>query len=467
MAVASSPGDAFRLQAGASANRMSNQEISFTARFYHELAPRAIHLVRSGVADRRIPDFPRGRPVTLSLEGDPVRAYEGETLAVALFASGIDVLSRSIKYHRPRTFFCLDGHCAACYMRVDGVPNVRSCRVLVHEGLSCQRQNALPSASFDLLAAADWLFPRGMDHHTLLARQPLLRPVLHKVVRELGGLGHLPDAAAAPLPVRRREPEVLVVGGGPAGLACALGAARRGKNVLLVDENDVPGGSLLAEPDGGPARAAALAADAERAGVERLQQTCALAWFGEDEGGRLAVQAPAELLLVRAEQTVYATGAYDQNILCEDNDRPGVLAARAVGRLLARFGVLPGRRVAVVGPWEYGDRLARALEATGVTALRVAAARRVHGARWVSAVELSGERTEECDLLAAAAPPLPASELARQHGVRTADHRGAFAVVLDAAGATNVPGVFACGDVAMPADPARAAAAGAALGERL
>src|SRR5262249_50211063 len=84
--------------------------------------------------------------------------------------------------------------------------------------------------------------------------------------------------------------------------------------------------------------------------------------------------------------------------------RPGVLAARAVGRLLARFGVRPGSRVAVVGPWEYGDRLVRALEAAGVAAVRMPAARRVHGARWISAVELSDDRTEECDLLAAAAP---------------------------------------------------------------
>src|SRR5262249_22556266 len=165
------------------------------------------------MADRRIADFPRGGPVTLTLDGDPVRAYEGESVAVALFASGVRVLSRSIKYHRPRTFFCLDGHCAACLMRIDGVPNLRSCREPVREGLACERQNALLSAGSDVLAAAQWLFPRGMDHHTLLARQPLLNPVLNKVVRELGGLGHLPDAPPTELPpVVRRRVEVVIVG---------------------------------------------------------------------------------------------------------------------------------------------------------------------------------------------------------------------------------------------------------------
>src|SRR5262249_27520746 len=155
--------------------------------------------------------------------------------------------------------------CAACFMRLDGVPNLRSCREPVREGLACVRQNALPSAAFDVLAAADWLFPKGMDHHTLLAQQPLLRPGLHKGGREPGGLGHLADAPPAEIPkVVRRNVEVLIVGGGPAGLACAQAAARRGRQVVLVDEGDVLGGSLLAEPKGG---ADTLAANARAAGV--------------------------------------------------------------------------------------------------------------------------------------------------------------------------------------------------------
>src|SRR5262249_41524100 len=228
--------------------------------------------------------------------------------------------------------------------------------------------------------AADWLFPHGMDHHTLLAKQPLLRPVLHKVVRELGGLGHLPDAPPAELPpATRRHVELLVVGGGPAGLACATAAARRGRAVLLIDENDTPGGSLLAEPPDGPERARELAAAARKAGVELLTQATAIAYFPEDAGGLLAVQAPQGPLGLRADRPVYATGTYDQNILCPDNDRPGVLAARAVGRLLVRWGVRPATRVAVVGGFSYGARLARALEAAGIAALQAPAVTRVHG----------------------------------------------------------------------------------------
>jgi sarcosine oxidase subunit alpha len=415
------------------------------------------------VADRRIPKFPRGKPVTIQLEGDPVRAYEGESVAVALFASGVNVLSRSVKYHRPRTFFCLDGHCAACFMRVDGVPNLRSCREPVREGLACERQNALPSAAFDVLAAADWLFPKGMDHHTLLAKQPLLRPVLHKVVRELGGLGHLADAPPAEIPkVVRRNVEVLIVGGGPAGLGCAQAAARRGRQVVLVDEDDVLGGSLLAEPKSGADK---LAADARAAGAELLTRSTALAWFPEEN--LLAVQTPTGLQKITAQKTVYATGAYDQNVLCEDNDRPGVFAGRAVGRLVHRYGVRPGARVAVVGGWNYAERLAPALEAAGIGVVRAAEIVRVHGSRWVESVELPGGARQECDAVAACAEPLPASELARQHGAHVKASRGAFAVEIDSNFATSVPGVLACGEVTGVSSPARAFEQGAALGERL
>jgi sarcosine oxidase subunit alpha len=400
--------------------------------------------------------------VTIQLEGDQVRAYEGESVAVALFASGVEVLSRSVKYHRPRTFFCLDGHCAACFMRVDGVPNLRSCREPVREGLACERQNALPSATWDVLAAADWLFPKGMDHHTLLAKQPLLRPVLHKVVRELGGLGHLADEAPKAIPkATRRNVEVLVVGGGPAGLACAAAAAKRGRKVVLVDENDRFGGSLLAEPKGD---AETLEHNARAAGVELISRATALAWFPEEN--LLAVQTPMGLQKITAEKTVYATGAYDQNILCENNDRPGVFAGRAVGRLLLRYGVRPGTRIAVVGRWGYAERLAPALEAAGIGVVRAPEIARVHGKRWVESVELPDDKREECDAVAACAEPLPASELARQHGAHVKGARGAFAVETDG-GATSRAGVFACGDVTGAMTPARATEDGAALGERL
>src|SRR5438874_1390651 len=104
---------------------------------------------------------------TFDFEGETIPAVAGEPVAVALFAARSRVLSRSIKFHRPRSFFCLAGHCGACLMRIDGDPNVKACRTPARGGLRVERQNAFPSGSFDVLAAADFFFPRGMDHHTL------------------------------------------------------------------------------------------------------------------------------------------------------------------------------------------------------------------------------------------------------------------------------------------------------------
>src|ERR1700755_867820 len=111
--------------------------------------------------DRRINEVPHGDRLTLRFERDDVPACAGESVAVALFASGERVLSRSVKYHRPRGFFCLDGSCGACLMRIDGRPNLKACRVLVRDQLVCERQNAFPSGSWDVLGAADFFFPKG------------------------------------------------------------------------------------------------------------------------------------------------------------------------------------------------------------------------------------------------------------------------------------------------------------------
>ncbi len=189
------------------------------------------------------PAQPRGAPITFDFEGRTLRAFEGEPVAVALHAAGIKVLGRSSKYHRPRGLFCLEGHCASCYLRIDGRPNRRACMTPVRAGLRCERQNAFPTADVDLLRAADWLFPEGMDHHTLMTQTRVGNLLFLKLVRQMGGSGMLPDGEATwPSPDLaddgdsdgdgavegdRLEVDLCVVGGGPAGLAAAR-ACRRG-----------------------------------------------------------------------------------------------------------------------------------------------------------------------------------------------------------------------------------------------
>ena len=402
---------------------------------------------------------------TIRFEGEEVPAVAGEPVAVALFASEKRVLSRSAKYHRPRSFFCLAGHCGSCLMRVDGVPNVKACLAPAHEGQVVERQNAFPSGSFDVLGAADFFFPRGMDHHTMMTSSTALNALMRRVVREVGGLGLLPDESpdAATLPrARRADVDVAIVGGGPAGLAAAVACAQalrergRAPSILLVDEGDRPGGSLLSHPRHGVAEADALAAAARALGVDLRHHAAAVGYYPEDDGGLLAVDEAGTLLRVHARRTLYANGGYDTNALFGDNDRPGICAARAVGTLLVRHHVVPGRRPLVLGEGEYADALAGALSSACLPVERVDGVRvrpvSSRGHAWVGALEVEedGKRRKiACDLVAVARPPAPASELARQHGVtvRLSPEGGGFGCVVDADGRTDVPGVFAAGDV--------------------
>jgi sarcosine oxidase subunit alpha len=430
------------------------------------------------------PGAARGAPLTFDLEGDPIRAFEGEPVAVALHAAGVSTLGRSSKYHRPRGAFCLDGHCASCYLRIDGQPNRRACATLARDGLRCERQNAFPSAEVDLLTAADWLFPEGMDHHTLMTGSRVGNALFLKLVREMGGSGTLPDASPghAP-PVRDEALDVCVVGAGPAGLAAARAVAESapGARVAVFDEQPTPGGSLLALA-GGTARAAALAQAAARAGARLEGGATALAYYPEDPGpsgapGVLAVATADGLRRVSARRFLYATGGYDQNLPFIDNDRPGVISARACGRLAFHWGVRPvpaGERVIVVDGAPTAAPLARALAAAGVEVEVIDLSReRVVEARGATRVRglvvegrAGGSRRVDGTLVAIATPPSPASELPRQHGarVRFEPARGGFVALVDETHATSALGVFACGDVTGYAGPEAAARAGTAAG---
>lgn len=414
------------------------------------------------------PAEPRGRAITVELDGAPVRAYLGEPLGVALFASEVRLLARSPKYHRPRGLFCAAGQCGSCLMRVDGRPNVRACVEPVHEGMTCERQNAFPDVELDLLRAADWMFPGGMDHHRLMTGSRLGNELFVKLVRQMGGSGTLPDQPAEELPEATDElVDLCIVGAGPAGLAAAEAAlrARSGLRLLMVDEQDLPGGSWLAEP-GGVERGKAAARAITAAGGRLWLRSSALAIFPGSAGaphpapdaadGLLAVARPEGLARIRARRFIHATGAYDQNLPLPNSDQPGALAARAVGRLAFRFGVRPGRRVVIVRAAErapaYLSRLAEGLRQLRVT---------------VEVVE-AGEQPRldlDRDVLAMGAQPAPASELARQHGARVRFdlEGGGFVVITDGSGMC-VPGVFVAGDITGYLGPEAAAVAGNRVG---
>jgi predicted molibdopterin-dependent oxidoreductase YjgC len=85
-------------------------------------------------------EFSQKEKIKFTLDGKELEGYEGEPIASALVAAGIKVLSRSIKYKRPRGFFCAIGKCSSCLMKVDGVPNIRTCVTKLEGGMRVETQ---------------------------------------------------------------------------------------------------------------------------------------------------------------------------------------------------------------------------------------------------------------------------------------------------------------------------------------
>ncbi len=191
----------------------------------------------------------RNEPVEFQFDGLRVIAHQGDTVASALYAAGVSILSRSFKYHRPRGLLCGAGRCPNCLVNVDGVPNVRACTQRVRQGMNVRHQNAWPSLNLDFLSVLDrlqWLMPVGF-YYKAFHRPKFLWGLAKRVIRRVGGLGTIDIDADPPTDYHHRyqHQDVAVVGGGPAGLAAALAAAEQGVGVILVDDQPGLGGHLL------------------------------------------------------------------------------------------------------------------------------------------------------------------------------------------------------------------------------
>jgi sarcosine oxidase, subunit alpha len=417
----------------------------------------------------------RGHPVELTVGGTTVRAFTHESVAAAALANGVRILSRSLKYHRPRSFFCLDGHCGGCLVRIGGIPNLRACQVACDSALVVEGQNAFPSPEVDLLGAVDFLFSRGLDHHSLMTSSSILNHLASRVVRQLSGQGKLPSAIPSELPeVAEHHVDVAVIGGGASGLAAAQRTAAAGAATLVIDDQLRPGGSLRADPRFGPRAAAAAVASAQSAGARILSRTTAIAFFPEDAGGVLVTAGATQLSRVHARHWIWATGGYSVNLPLPNNDRPGVIALRAVGRLLLDHGIVAGERICViVDPRlpclrDDAEASADALRAAGadVTIHEQGNVERVRGRGWVNAVDLIDGRRVDCDIVAMAAIPAPASEGPRQHGcaVQLDADAGGFRAVVDEHGRSHRKTIWACGDLCGYRGPSAAISHGDRVG---
>jgi sarcosine oxidase subunit alpha len=422
----------------------------------------------------RIAD-PRFAPdCTIEVDGELVAARAGESIAAALVAAGRFLVGRSPKYHRPRGPFCLAGSCHGCIARVDGVPNQRTCRRPAAHGTVVSTQNAIPTARHDLLAAIDRAYPSHLDHHHLVTWNALANRATVAISRELAGTGVLPEQVPPrpPRPVEERF-EVVVIGAGPAGLAAAEAAVGRGRRVLVVDAEPRAGGRLrcrLPFPGSPPVTWIDEVTSAVRgaAGELATSHDAVGVWPGS-AGTLVALQreaSPPALRLVRARAVVVATGSHALPPLVPRNDLPGIFAGRAVARLLAEDGIVPGRRCVVAGSGQEHSLITDVLFDAGVAFVTAREVVSVEGSVGVRRVALEDGERVACDALVWCGPRAATWDLARAAGVEVdGTIPTEWRLRADEHGTTSVPGLLVAGEVVRPMSIAEAIEAGHRAGE--
>ncbi|MEQ5843268.1 sarcosine oxidase subunit alpha family protein [Paraburkholderia acidicola] len=331
----------------------------------------------------------RAIPLTFTFNGRTYQGFQGDTLASALLANGVHFVARSFKYHRPRGIVTAGVEEPNAVVQLERgaytVPNARATEVELYQGLVATSVNAEPSLEHDRMAINQKFsrfLPAGFYYKTFMWPRKWW-PKYEEKIREAAGLGKAPDTLDADRYDKcYAHCDVLVVGGGPTGLAAAHAAGIAGARVILVDDQRELGGSLLscrAEIDG---RAALQWVEKIEAELSRLPDVKILSRstaFGYQDHNLVTVtqrltdhlpvsmrKGSRELLWkIRAKRVILATGAHERPIVFGNNDLPGVMLASAVSTYVHRYGVLPGRTAVVFTNNDDGYQCALDLKACG------------------------------------------------------------------------------------------------------
>jgi sarcosine oxidase subunit alpha len=400
--------------------------------------PDSFRLATGGQVDR-------SKPLTFSFNGKVLQGFAGDTLASALLANRITLLSRSFKYHRPRGVFSAGEEEPNALLEIgEGArrePSVRAPTLPLTDGLVARSQNCWPSVDFDALRIFDYshaLWPAGFYNKTFKW------PNWHTwegIIRRTAGLGWpLTDADPDRYEQVNAHCDLLVIGGGPAGLLSALVAGRAGLRVMLVDQGEEFGGTLNWEQyqlNGAPARDWVRQVCGELAGMPRVTLLPRTTVAGNYDHNvttllqRSTGKAWRETYwTVRPREVLLAAGAIEQGLVFPDNDRPGIMLAGAVRHYLHRFAVVPGQKVVVAtnndtayqtlldlhaagisdlavvdGRAEVNPQLLQAMQALGIATFSDTRIASTHGDKGISEVGLENGRgqrlaSRRCDLLA-------------------------------------------------------------------
>ena len=302
--------------------------------------------------------------LNFTFDGTSYQGFDGDTLASALLRNSVKLIGRSFKYHRPRGFLGAgtDDPNSLVEIHGDGIcePNRQATTIKLFDGLVAKSQNRSPSLGFDVLAINDWLSPflsAGFYYKTFMWPKAFWEKLYEPAIRRAAGLGRLiqePDTDQYDKGFLHCD--LLITGGGPAGLMMALNAGRSGRRVILANDDFELGGRLLSDPieiDGAPALEWVQKTTAELRNMDNvriLERTSIYGVFDHGIHGALETKtdrigAPGVRMVlwkIYAKTSVLAAGATERPIVFPNNDRPGIMLAGAVRTFQNRFGVSCG-----------------------------------------------------------------------------------------------------------------------------
>ena len=339
--------------------------------------------ISGGLIDRR-------STLNFTFNGRAMQGHPGDTLASALLANGQRLVGRGFKYHRPRGILTAGSEEPNALVELrtgaEREPNTRATVAELFEGLTANSQNHRGPLEFDVMAAVDLLSPfmgAGFYYKTFMWPKAFWEKLYEPFIRASAGLGSLsmqPDPDCYDKGFLHCD--LLVIGAGPTGLAAALAAGRAGARVILADEDFRPGGRLNAETlavDGMAGSDWADSAIAELAAMDTVRlMTRTVVYGAYDHGIFGALESMTDhlpsaggkprkvLWRIYTKRALLAAGATERPIAFPMNDRPGIMLASAVRTYANRFGVAPGKTVAVFTNNDDGWRTASDLAAKGV-----------------------------------------------------------------------------------------------------
>ena len=340
----------------------------------------------------------RSAALEFSFNGKRMKGYRGDTLSAALLANDQMLVGRSFKYHRPRGIVAAGAEEPNALVNLGSgarlEPNQRTTVTELFDGLEATSQNHWPSLEYDvgvLNNLASRFLPAGFYYKTFIHPRPFWKHVFEPVIRQSAGLGKAPkDRDADRYEQAYAFCDLLVVGGGIAGLQAALVAGRAGVRVLLLEQNAHWGGRAPVDGDVIDGKPAGEWVDATVAALEGMEnvtlRTRCMAAGVYDHGYVLADEKVADhtpgdgrpkhrLWRIRAGKILTATGAIERPLSFAGNDIPGVMLAAAVRDYVVNWAVSPGDRTVVVTNNDDGYRTAIALREAGLAVPAIVDAR--------------------------------------------------------------------------------------------